>query len=199
MKNKNLYKEILIILIISTSLSLIRYMFIYDSYEFIKKVQEKSNCIINLDDIYLASEPSCVDFELVKLLFEDDLALFIDARYQDSFNEAHIEGAINISFEEHANILDVDYIKESLIYDEIECYETFCIGSTNSIPFISSNKIAVEDKLLKYNSYVIYCDGPGCPYSEDLSTFLYDNFNLKNILIYEEGFPEWVKQGLPVK
>ena len=91
--------------------------------------------------------------------------------------------------------LDIDYIKESILYNEVECDHSFCIGADNSVPYIIPN--VANSK--KYDYYIIYCDGEGCPYSYDLSIFLFENFNINNIFYYEEGIPVWKEKGLPTK
>ena len=82
-----------------------------------------------------------------------------------------------------------------MIYGEIECYNSICIFSENDKVFI----VSIDDIKKKYNNYIIYCDGHGCPHSHDLAVFLYENFKLENILIYEGGMPDWKERGMPIK
>ena len=196
MKNINIYKEILIIISLSIIFAFVRYLFIYDSYELVKSVREKTDCLNNIEDINTSKEPICISSDLAKLIYDKNIALFIDARHEESYNKEHIENSINLSFEEHVSDLDVDYIKESIVYDESDCFfDSFCIESKDSIPYI----VSIDEEKQYYKNYVIYCDGEGCPYSHDLSDFLYDNFGITNILIYEDGIPIWKERGFPTK
>ena len=194
MKNINIYKEILIIIFISALFAFMRYMFIYDSYDLIKNKMSEQECVDTVDSIGTYIEPLCISSKLTKYMYDNDLALFVDARDEESYNTEHIKGAINISYEDHASILDIEYIKESILYNEKECFETYCIGSDENVAFISG-----AENLEKYQNYIIYCDGKGCPHSYDLSVFLYENFSIKNIFYYEEGIPVWKKKGFPTE
>ena len=196
MKKINIYREITVIISLSVFLALIRYSFIYNEFDFIKtKIEHSDDCVNSIDDALRSSKPVCITSELTEYMFNNDLALFIDARYKDSYNLEHIAGAVNLSYEEDAVELDLEYIKESISFNEIECFESFCIGGYESSPYIVSN----NENFQKYNNYIIYCDGEGCPYSYDLSIFLYENFNMKNIFYYEDGIPVWKEKGLPLE
>ena len=196
MKNINIYKEIIIIISLSTFLGIVRYCFIYEEYDLIKAEKNNSeDCVNNIDVALQSTKPNCITSELTEYMFNNDLALFIDARYEDSYNTEHIAGAINLSYEEHAIELDIDYIKESILFNEVECFKSFCIGGKNSLPYIVSNNHSFKE----YNNYIVYCDGEGCPYSYDLSVFLYENFNMTNIFFYEEGIPVWKEKGMPTQ
>ena len=196
MKKINIYKEIILIISLSIFFAFIRYCFIYNEFDLIKvKVNNSEDCVNSIDVASNSSEPRCITSELAEYMFSNDLGLFIDARYEDSYNSEHIVGAVNLSYEEHALELDIDYIKESILYNEVECDHSFCIGADNSVPYIAPN--VANSK--KYDYYIIYCDGEGCPYSYDLSIFLFENFNINNIFYYEEGMPVWKEKGLPTK
>ena len=91
------------------------------------------------------------------------MAIFIDARDVDEYNNSHIKGSINIP------------------YDYYEDYED------------------IIDSLDKTYIYIIYCSGGECSLSIDLADYLFYELEFENILIYENGFPDWVKNGYNVE
>ena len=48
-------------------------------------------------------------------------------------------------------------------------------------------------------SFVIYCSGEGCSLSEDLSYYLFENFNFKKIMIFEGGIPVWKEKEMRIQ
>ena len=165
-------------------------------------IREIPDCIQDLYYLSKIEEPRCVDFKTTKAIFENDLALFIDARDDISYLGGHIQGAINISFTNLFEEYDIDIadINNNIIaYGDEECFdESFCIGgSTNNLPYISSpnnNKVITEEKY-----YVIYCDGAGCEDSKELSWWFFNSFNITKILFFEGGFPEWKSKEMPIE
>ena len=57
----------------------------------------------------------------------------------------------------------------------------------------------IIDDLDDASLYIIYCSGEGCSLSEELAFYLYENFQFKNLLIYEGGIPEWKNNQLPIE
>ena len=54
------------------------------------------------------------------------------------------------------------------------------------------------DELDPTTIYTIYCSGGECSLSIDLADYLFYELAFENILIYEDGFPAWQKEGYPV-
>ena len=92
-------KQIIIILLLSTALGMLRYIFIEDSdFTLIKKerVIEKVDSFIIPDDI---AGPMVVDLEFSKYYFDQKSAIFIDARDPEDYNVSHIKNSINIPYD----------------------------------------------------------------------------------------------------
>ena len=47
--------------------------------------------------------------------------------------------------------------------------------------------------------FVVYCSGAGCSLSEELGFLMFDRYNLKKILLFEGGMPEWINEKLPTE
>ena len=56
----------------------------------------------------------------------------------------------------------------------------------------------VIDELDPTSVYTIYCSGGECSLSIDLADYLFYELAFENILIYEDGFPDWKKEGYPI-
>ena len=67
----------------------------------------------------------------------------------------------------------------------------------SSILLLYESKI--KNKSFSNKNFLIYCSGEGCSLSEDLGFYLYNELDIKKILIYEGGIPEWLDNGYPVK
>ena len=112
--------QIIIIIIFSMSLALIRFYLLDDpEFTLIKKeriVKEISD--FNVPEVM--TEPMAINLDFAKYLFDNDLAVFIDARDVEDFDAGHIQGAINIpydyyeDYEEKINNLEVN--KTYIIY-----------------------------------------------------------------------------------
>ena len=126
------FKQATYIVIISIIFSFIRYLFIYEDYSLIKKTKTANTSSIdeklNLEDLkkYLKNieKPEVVDIELTKKIFNNNLAVFVDARDSESFETAHIKGAINIPFE------SIDFFEKE--YDLIWMFEDFSSAKSMS-------------------------------------------------------------------
>ena len=205
-------KQIAYIILISIFFSIIRYFFIQGEYPLIKR-SEVSNAsyesMSNLDSLkkylYNIASPEIIDYEVAKKIYDNDLAIFLDARDNDSYNEEHIPGAINVPYEYVIEEIDYQFIKEILYEDLIkfsneesdsfsiyEIEEDYFSITLNDSGFVfADSELSYEDYCNLKNIFVIYCSGPGCSLSEDLSMYLYENFQMNKILIYEGGMPEW--------
>lgn len=201
---KNIQKEILAIILITFILSIIRYTFIYDSYPLIKQPKiNKDNLSINEINLKAVQEilssliePKIIDLNMTKFIYENDLAIFIDARNNDAYNESHIAHAINVPYDFLIENYDLGYLQEIINSNEIEDCTYFIIGSKSDESFIKNiadEEVADDEK----NVYVLYCSGEGCSLSEDLGFYLFDELKFNNILIYEGGMPEWIDNSLP--
>ena len=221
-----LYKQIIYIISISLILSIVRYFFIEDEYPIIKPISKASvetySADASIDSLrnYLndIKEPKIVDLELAKKIHENTLATFIDARDEESFNESHIKGAVNITYEwldDFAEAIDIEWIleiNENYLVD-FNMHgepETCFFGQYEGTTFINGYIPNVDYGIKKYMEiygpiknnqtiFVIYCSGEGCSLSEELAFYMYDRFKIKKVLIYEGGMPEWIENGLPVE
>ena len=203
-------KHITYIILISLFFSFIRYFFIDGDYPLIKtndinEMNYTSNS--NLDSLkrylYEIKHPEMIDFTFAKKIHDNKLATFIDARDNESYNDGHIQGAINVPFDYVIDEINPTSLKEFL-YEEF----TYGVDRIDFVPIFKTDFFSIvldkDDFVLAqydfsfkedYNNlkkvFVIYCSGVGCSLSEDLSMYLYENFKINRILIYEGGMPEW--------
>ena len=210
---KDNLKEILIIIIITISLSAIRYFFIKDDFDLIKQKKNVSEISDTLSDdkddlkemIYNLSNVTVIDFSLALKIYNKNLATFIDARSIDSFLEGHINGAINIPFDDIENIeKQCDLIFMNDIGDDYICNigneeDGVFVGIKNGKKFIKSDYNDNSKVNLSETVFVIYCSGEGCSLSEDLAFYMFDLLGFKKILVYEGGILEWNNNKLPIK
>ena len=151
----NYIKQAIYIILISIIFSMIRYLFIDDHYYIIKKVNNLTTVnpkdysqISDLEKyINNINEPTLIDFNLAKKIYENNLSIFIDARDYDSFKKSHIRGALNISYD------NIEYIEKE--YDLIWMYEQnedfyflvegfnydFILGKQSGEPFVKKTKL----------------------------------------------------------
>ena len=140
-------------------------------------------------------------------IFTDNRGLFFE-----SYNEKHIRGAINITYEmleDVAEKIDIDYMLEidggyvGTIYNDelmgnimvgLVNGKSFIIKESDSIDFHVSENVKDENTI-----FVVYCSGAGCSLSEELGFLMFDRFNLKKILLFEGGMPEWINEKLPTE
>ena len=100
-------KQIAYIILISIFFSIIRYFFIDEDYPIIKPTSKaiiggySADASIDSLKEYLndIDEPAIINLDLARKIHQFDLATFIDARDSESYQEEHIEGALNITFE----------------------------------------------------------------------------------------------------
>ena len=200
-----LYKQIIIILFLSLVMSIFRYFLIKEEYPLIKKINKIDSVIVDVFQdlekiIYESETPMVIDLELARKIYELELALFIDARDSDSFKKEHIKNAVNVCYESFLEDIDIDYLRESLEYGDVENFKTFSFGSADNIPYIDYPfEHNLSGNTNKKTIYVIYCSGKGCSLSEELAFYLYEKFQFKNLLIYEGGIPEWKNNQLPIE
>ncbi len=109
---RNLAKQSIYIIILSVLLGFIRYSFLNEDKlfdtnsgagnQFVEKDLEKY--LNSLND-----GPELTDISAVKTIYDQNLAVFIDAREYIDFNEGHIKGAINLPYNP-----DIEYNKQLL-------------------------------------------------------------------------------------
>ena len=202
------FKDIIQITIITVVLSFIRYLFL-DEYPLLKttKLAEASQISDDNNNLLMFVEnlesPTLIDIKTAKLLYDNQLATFIDARDSDSFKNQHIFSSINIPYdliEQIESDYDLNYLIELnenfIINVKLDDY-SFFIGLDDGDFYISKNIENIDNKSYANKNFIIYCSGHGCSLSEDLGFYLY-NLGVKNILIYEGGIPEWIDNKYPV-
>ena len=209
----NYLKQSIIIILISVFLSVIRYFFIYDTFDLIKKNKTISE-IDSLDELDISSletfidnlnEPTIIELSIAIKLYNNNLATFIDARTTESYLEGHIKGAINIPFddiesiEREYDLIFMNELGENYIYNVESSNLGFVIGINNNRKFIKNIKNINNDLKDHETIFIIYCSGEGCTLSEDLAFYMSENLGFNKILIYEGGIPEWTNKGYPVE
>ena len=204
------YKDIIQIITISILLSSLRYFFLED-YPILKKskLQEVNLNVSELDSLYSfldnLESPTVLNLELSKMLYDNNLVTFIDSRDIESYNSSHILSSINIPYElvdQIATDYDLKYLNELKEDFTIEIdidSSSFYISLIDGQFYISNNIDKIKNKSFSSKNFLIYCDGHGCSLSEDLGFYLYNEFGIKGILIYEGGIPEWLESGYPIK
>ena len=210
-------KQVLVIIFISLMLSIARYCLLNEDYDLIKKsnLKEIENNInyAEVDSLnrYIHSNvsPQLVDKKLVKLLFDNNLVTFIDARDPESYNDQHIEGSINLPYDYIDDIINKYELKFLLELNEnfvesifIEDNDPFIFGFKNNDIFITTNQnFNLNKGEIKSHetAFLIYCSGKGCSLSEDLGVYFFEELNMKKIFIYEGGMPEWLENNFPVE
>ena len=211
----NYLKQVAYIIIVSTIFSFIRYLLIYEDYSLIKKSKtiDISSIDKNLDleDLkkYLKNieKPEVIDIELTKKIFNNNLAMFVDARDSESFQTSHIKGAINIPFE-NIDFFEKEYDliwmfeqKEDFFYNIDNDGNDFILGLNSAIPFLRNPiEMNINQPINNFEkNIIVYCSGEGCSLSEELSFYLFDNFNFKRIMMFEGGMPIWENEGMPIE
>ena len=125
MTHKN---QIIAIFLLATLLGLIRFFFIDDpEFTLIKKervVQQITSYVVP-DDM---TEPMSVDLEFAKYHFDNNSAVFIDAREVEDYELGHIKDAINIPFDYYEEYEDtIDEL------DDLAIYIIYCSGGECSL------------------------------------------------------------------
>ena len=206
-------KQIYLIVAISLCFSLLRYVFLEEDYPLLKKSKlESLDVNLNNEEKYslesmIASinSPTLINTDLAKLLFDNSLATFIDARDVESFVEKHILNSINIPYESiedinNDNDLSFLFSLKDNFFEEIiiENNKAFYLGIKDNKSFIANSNLGSTNDL-KHTTFIIYCSGEGCSLSEDLGFYLNEQLGFDKIFIYEGGIPEWIKSGYPVE
>ncbi|MBF0210619.1 MAG: rhodanese-like domain-containing protein [Desulfamplus sp.] len=109
-----------------------------------------------------------ISLDEAKVLFEQNQALFLDARPKDQYDEGHIAGALSLPQQEAES-----YFMEVAI--ELEASQVDINGS----------------KLI-----ITYCDGDTCQLSHELALFLKE-MGFNNVKVLVNGWSLWQEAGLP--
>tara|TARA_Y100001970_G_scaffold291148_1_gene427244 strand:+ start:1211 stop:1690 length:480 start_codon:yes stop_codon:yes gene_type:complete len=91
--------------------------------------------------------------------------------------------------------------KKTIFIDarEEEEYNNGHISGAINIPYEYYEDFqSIIDELDPTSVYTIYCSGGECSLSIDLADYLFYELAFENILIYEQGFPAWLKEGYPI-
>ena len=206
-------KQIYIIVAISLCFSLLRYVFLEEDYPLLKKSKlESLDVNLNNEEKYFLesmiasiNSPTLINTDLAKLLFDNSLATFIDARDVESFVEKHILNSINIPYESiedinNDNDLSFLFSLKDNFFEEIiiENNKAFYLGIKDNKSFIANSNLNSTNDL-EHTTFVIYCSGEGCSLSEDLGFYLNEQLGFDKIFIYEGGIPEWISFGYPIE
>ena len=138
MTHKN---QIIAIFLLATLLGLIRFFFIDDpEFTLIKKervVQQITSYVVP-DDM---TEPMSVDLEFAKYHFDNNSAVFIDAREVEDYELGHIKDAINIPFDYYEEYEDtIDELDDMAIYI-IYCSGGECSLSLDLADYLFNEKV----------------------------------------------------------
>ncbi|MBF0230992.1 MAG: rhodanese-like domain-containing protein [Desulfamplus sp.] len=109
-----------------------------------------------------------ISLDEAKVLFEQNHALFLDARPKDEYDEGHIAGALSLPQQEAES-----YFMEVAI--ELEASQVDINGS----------KVIIT-----------YCDGDTCELSHELALFLKE-MGFNNVKVLVNGWSVWLEAGLP--
>ena len=121
-------KQIITIILVSTILGLIRFLFIQDqNFTLIKKkkIVEQLTSFIIPENL---SEPMAISLEFAKFLYDEKSAKFIDARDIEDYNAGHMKNAIHIAYDYYE---DYEDIINSL--DPTSLYIIYCNGTECSL------------------------------------------------------------------
>jgi len=130
-------KQITFIFLLATLLGLARFYFLKDDdFTLIKEarvlqeteveVSESGEAIFIIPDFM--TEPMMASLEFTKYFFDNNRAIFVDAREPEEFDISHIAGAINIPFDYYDEYMDTI---DALNYDDV--FIIYCSGGECSL------------------------------------------------------------------
>ena len=173
------YQKYFTLILLSIIIGLFRWVFLGNEYTLLSKPK------IILE--------AFVDFQKMKGIVEQKLFPIIDARDIESFNEGHIENAINI---------DIDYLYDndkelmSNINNMISKY-----GYLDNKIIIDDDSFYIKDINNDNQQIVVYCWSPSCDRAEEVISLLLDTseyfgsfgkyLSKNNFSIYRGGWDEW--------
>ncbi|MBF0230854.1 MAG: rhodanese-like domain-containing protein [Desulfamplus sp.] len=121
-----------------------------------------------------------ISLEKARELFENNLAIFIDARPKEQYEEGHIKDALFLPWQE----VDTYFMEIAPILEE----------RVSNMERVKSDN--GENKNIS-NAIITYCDGESCELSHELALFLKE-MGFNNVHIMVNGWTLWHEAGLPV-
>ena len=121
-------KQILFTCSLAIVLGLIRFSFLDDPEFTLIKKDRIVETISSFSIPENMTSPMAINIEFAQNLFNEELAIFIDARDSEDFNSGHIENAINIPFDYYEDYEDV--INK---LDDTETHVIYCSGEECSL------------------------------------------------------------------
>ena len=109
-------------------------------------------------------KPQNIKLDFAKMLFDRN-ALFIDGRLPEEYNAGHIKNAINITY-------------------------------SNFVSLPREKKMEIMNKYNKNGFIVCYCEGGSCDISID-HAYEIAKLGFKSVNIFLGGYEEWVEAGYP--
>ena len=156
------YKNYFLITLISLAFGLARWSFLDREFPLIGW-SDLQNKAMRIKELSKQNIGSSINLELMQKIVSDKVFPILDARDAESFNEGHIDNAINFDSE---LLMDGDEGKLDKLYKFVQNLST--------------------DRI------IVYCWNPECDRAEILRAFLIDfGISESNISIYENGWDEW--------
>ena len=156
------YKNYFLITLISLAFGLARWSFLDREFPLIGW-SDLQNKAMRIKELSKQNIGSSINLELMQKIVSDKVFPILDARDAESFNEGHIDNAINFDSE---LLMDGDEGKLDKLYKFVQNLST--------------------DRI------IVYCWNPDCDRAEILRAFLIDfGISESNISIYENGWDEW--------
>ena len=144
--------------------------------------------------------PKLVDLNIAKLLYDNNMVTFIDARDLSDYKKGHIKGAISLPYDSIELIeeeYDLSYLLElrenffeNIIQEGVPGITlgiedgAFYMGGSSEIDPMAKDR----SYLKKHTAFLIYCSGEGCSLSEDLGFYLFEQFNIRRIFILKAEY-----------
>ena len=140
-------KQTLFIFSLATLLGLVRFSFLDDPEFILIKKKQIVETISSFSIPENMTSPMAINIEFAQNLFNEELAIFIDARDSEDYNSGHIENAINIPFDYYEDYEDV--INE---LDDSAPHVIYCSGEECSLSMVLAdyffNELAFENILI---------------------------------------------------
>ncbi len=139
-------KQIIIIITLAILLGLIRFIFLNDPEFLLIKKERIIQEITTFSVPKNMTEPMMINLEFAKYLFDENSAVFIDARDAEDYKAGHIENAINIPYDYYE---DYEEVMDGL--DDNGIYVIYCSGEECSLSIDLADHLYNEkliDKLL---------------------------------------------------
>ena len=160
------YKNYFLIILFSLAFGLIRWSFLDREFPLIGW-SDLQNKAMRIKELSKQNIGSSINLELMQKIVSDKVFPILDARDAESFNEGHINNAINFDSE---LLMDGDEENLARLHEFVQTLST--------------------DRI------IVYCWNPDCDRAEILRVFLIDfGISESNISIYENGWDEWLSSS----